>query len=57
LGSNPDASKLNGCLSLVAWWSWWVVLEEFVEGVPDDDVPKLCASEKVRYHVSLVSME
>jgi len=53
---SPVAPQLNGRLSLVGWWSHWVVLEEFVEGVPDDDVPKLRA-EHVRRHVPLVSQK
>ena len=53
---SPVAPQLNGRLSLVSWWSRWVVLEEFVESVPDDEVPKLRA-EHVRCHLSLVSQK
>jgi len=53
---SPEAPQLNGRLSLVAWWSRWIVLEEFVESVPDDDVPKLRAK-YVRCHLLLVSLK
>ena len=52
----PDPPKLDGRLSLVAWGTRWVVLEEFVESLPDDDVPKFRSADEVRNHVSLVSL-
>jgi hypothetical protein len=54
---NPDPPKLDGRLPLVAGRSRGVVLEEFVESLPEDDVPKLWSADEIRRHMSLVSLE